>query len=56
MNYWWCAECQANVKLGKHGRCEVCESEAVDRLSNDHELTQPVSVAETDADRALAHA
>jgi hypothetical protein len=32
MKLWWCVECQAKVGLGKHGRCEKCESEAVDLL------------------------
>jgi hypothetical protein len=30
MKRWWCMGCQAEVKLSKHGRCEICDSEAVD--------------------------
>lgn len=54
MKHWWCAECQSNVKLGKHGRCEVCESEAVDLISQDTELNR--SVEHSESDPALAHA
>jgi hypothetical protein len=43
MKHWWCAECQAEVGLGKHGRCATCDSEAVDLLPNDGELTRSVS-------------
>ncbi len=30
MKSWWCMECEGLVKLDRHGRCENCESEAVD--------------------------
>lgn len=43
MKRWWCMECQAEVGLGKHGRCAVCDSEAVDPLPADAKLTAPVS-------------
>ena len=54
MKHWWCMECQANVGLGKHGRCEICESEAVDLLSTDGELNRPVSMTPMDSDPAPA--
>ncbi len=43
MKHWWCVECQANVGLGKHGRCAICDSEAVDLLPTDSELNRSVS-------------
>ena len=46
MKLWWCVECQAKVGLGKHGRCEKCESEAVDLLPDNGELKRSAS-AET---------
>jgi hypothetical protein len=45
MKHWWCMECQAKVGLGKHGRCAVCDSEAVDPLPADAELNCSVSEA-----------
>jgi len=47
MKHWWCAECEKEVGLGKHGRCECCESEAVDLLPEDGELTGSVSREQT---------
>jgi Zn finger protein HypA/HybF involved in hydrogenase expression len=32
MNRWWCMDCHSEVKLGKHGRCGHCDSEAVDPI------------------------
>jgi hypothetical protein len=43
MKHWWCAECQVEVRLGKHGRCATCDSEAVDLLPIDRELNSSVS-------------
>jgi Zn finger protein HypA/HybF involved in hydrogenase expression len=45
MRHWWCMGCQAEVKLDKHGRCETCESEAVDLLYTD-EVSGAVSAAQ----------
>jgi hypothetical protein len=56
MKHWWCVECQEKVRLGKHGRCEICESEAVDLLPTDGELSRQVSTTDKDSDPALAHA
>jgi len=50
MKHWWCAECQAEVGLNKHGRCAICESEAVDLLYPDDELNRPVSATPTGSD------
>jgi hypothetical protein len=50
MKHWWCMECKAKVGLDKHGRCEICESEAVDLLFTDGELNPPVSMTPTDSD------
>jgi hypothetical protein len=43
MKLWWCVECQSNVRLGKHGKCETCESEAVDFISENGELNRSAS-------------
>jgi hypothetical protein len=56
MKHWWCMECQAKVGLGKHGRCGVCDSEAVHLLSPDGDLNRSVSAAPVDSDAALAKA
>lgn len=56
MKHWWCMECQAEVGLGKHGRCEVCESEAVDLLPEDGELNHTVSMATTTSESRPARA
>ena len=29
MKHWWCAGCEAEVGLDRHGRCGICGSEAV---------------------------
>jgi Zn finger protein HypA/HybF involved in hydrogenase expression len=39
MKHWWCMECQAEVGLSKHGKCGNCDSEAVDLLPKDDDLT-----------------
>jgi hypothetical protein len=33
MNRWWCMDCRSAVDLDRHGRCEGCESEAVDSFN-----------------------
>jgi Zn finger protein HypA/HybF involved in hydrogenase expression len=37
MERWWCMDCKAPVMLDKHGRCSICESEAVDLLEHSQE-------------------
>jgi hypothetical protein len=58
MKLWWCVECQAKVGLGKHGRCEKCESEAVDllpeSLPENGELNRSASEETTDSSLASA--
>ena len=54
MKLWWCVECQAKVALGKHGRCEKCESEAVDLLPDNGELKHLASAETTVSDLASA--
>jgi hypothetical protein len=56
MKRWWCMGCQAEVGLSKHGRCEVCDSEAVDSLPSGNELNGSVSMASTNADSVPASA
>jgi hypothetical protein len=50
MKYWWCAECEAEVGLDRHGRCGSCGSEAVDMMSSEGDLNRPVSAAATKQD------
>jgi hypothetical protein len=54
MKHWWCMECQTNVGLDKHGRCEICDSEAVDLLFIEGGLNRPVSITPTDSDPSPA--
>jgi rRNA maturation endonuclease Nob1 len=54
MKLWWCVECQAKVELGKHGRCGMCGSEAVDLLPEDGELNRSASAVPTVSDSASA--
>jgi hypothetical protein len=48
MKLWWCANCQAKVRLGKHGRCEECESEAVDLLPDSLQETGELKHSESE--------
>jgi hypothetical protein len=43
MKLWWCMECESEVKLGKHGQCGTCGSEAVDLLPAEDEVSGSVS-------------
>jgi rRNA maturation endonuclease Nob1 len=47
MKLWWCMGCQGEVKLDKHGRCEICESEAVVLIAPRNEVTGSVSMTPT---------
>lgn len=47
MRLWWCMGCQGEVKLDKHGRCEICESEAVVLIAPQDEVIRSVSMAPT---------
>ena len=53
MKHWFCAECECEVGLGKHGQCEVCGSEAVDLLPDPSELSRPVSMKIAESDSAV---
>ena len=50
MKHWWCMECDAEVGLGKHGRCAICESEAVDLICTEDKLTRPDSATRQPSD------
>jgi hypothetical protein len=50
MKHWWCAGCEAEVGLDKHGRCGNCGSEAVDLVPAENELNRPVSANPKDTD------
>jgi hypothetical protein len=56
MKHWWCMECQAKVGLSKHGKCAVCDSEAVDLLLNEAQLTCSVSATSEHSEPAPARA
>src|SRR5207244_11895352 len=32
MERWWCIDCKAAVELNVYGRCEHCDSDAVDSM------------------------
>lgn len=32
MEQWWCADCRRPVELNIFGRCERCDSDAVDSM------------------------
>jgi hypothetical protein len=46
--------CQKVVKLNKHGRCEICESEAVDLLFTEGEVNSSVSTTTSDSESKSA--
>jgi hypothetical protein len=48
-NTWWCMDCRSSVELDKHGRCESCESEAVDPLDRNGSLANAVSMSHHEA-------
>ncbi len=54
MKHWWCMGCQAEVKLSKHGRCEVCDSEAVDMLPAEAESNGSFSMTSEEPETAPA--
>lgn len=45
MKRWYCMQCEGEVKLGRHGQCEVCGSEAVDMISPGQNLSVEGSAA-----------
>jgi Zn finger protein HypA/HybF involved in hydrogenase expression len=45
MKRWWCMDCHCGVNLDKHGRCESCESEAVQLCRADTTRVTPVAVS-----------
>lgn len=47
MKRWWCMGCQAEVKLSKHGRCEMCDSEAVDSFKVKDNVSSSVAITDT---------
>lgn len=36
MKPWYCCNCESVVNLDAHGRCEVCQSDAVDVAVRPH--------------------
>lgn len=54
MKRWWCMNCDMEVRLGKHGQCEVCGSEAVDMMPAESELNDSFSTADKDSETVSA--
>jgi rRNA maturation endonuclease Nob1 len=54
MKHWWCMGCETEVKLGKHGQCEVCGSEAVDLLFAENDVSCSISASNTDCKAVLS--
>jgi rRNA maturation endonuclease Nob1 len=54
MKHWWCMGCETEVRLGKHGQCEVCGSEAVDFLAGAEDLSPSGSVRKAEKKRVQA--
>ncbi len=50
MKRWYCMDCRSPVELNKHGRCEGCESEAVDLIDSNDDLTHSVSDVQEEID------
>ena len=50
MKHWWCMGCETEVKLGKHGQCEVCGSEAVDFVEGDGGLSYSISMGKLESE------
>jgi len=43
MKRWWCMDCRTSTELNKHGKCEACDSEAVDLIGSVNVVTHSVS-------------
>lgn len=54
MKHWYCAECETEVALGKHGQCEYCGSEAVDLLLPEGQISSSDSDTENASGSAPA--
>ena len=54
MNRWWCMDCRSAVDLDRHGRCEGCESEAVDSFNPDNAQVTSVSVSRQAATNSVS--
>ena len=50
MKRWWCMNCDREIRLGKHGQCEDCGSEAVHMLPHEAELSHSFSTADEDSE------
>jgi Zn finger protein HypA/HybF involved in hydrogenase expression len=53
MKRWWCMDCRGEVEMDRHGRCGVCESEAVILAESDSELNGSVPVVKVEAPGSL---
>jgi hypothetical protein len=54
MNRWWCMDCRSEVKLGKHGRCGHCDSEAVDPIGHRAHEGVEAPVGQTSLESAIS--
>jgi Zn finger protein HypA/HybF involved in hydrogenase expression len=56
MKHWWCMGCETEVRLGKHGQCEVCGSEAVDLTDSKDSISGSSSARKSDSGPAPRYA
>jgi hypothetical protein len=54
MNCWWCMDCRSVVDLDRHGRCEGCESEAVDTFNPHSIQAAPTLVLDADVTSSVS--
>jgi len=56
MNRWICMDCRNEVELDGHGRCGHCDSEAVDLVEGDNDITHSFSISKASAPSSQATA
>lgn len=49
MNRWWCMDCRMTVEMDRHGRCGICESEAVILAEPTNDLNDSASAVKMDS-------
>jgi len=58
MELWWCVDCRVRVELNRQGRCQLCNSDAVDTMERTgmYKVASPIltPVAES-AERPTVH-
>jgi hypothetical protein len=54
MNRWFCIDCRNQVETDRHGRCGVCDSEAVILAKPETEISGSVSMVNMDVPTSRA--